>query len=111
MFSALRADLAARVQNWRWCGLWRRLRDPPAGAGEPNPILSAWPADESADCPQTVNLPQTAAEEDAVRRSVARSRPFGSDAWLAPTAAALGLGWTLRPRGGHRKRRPDVPTA
>ena len=28
-----------------------------------------------------------------------RGAPYGSEAWTAATAAALGLGFTLRPRG------------
>lgn len=38
-----------------------------------------------------------------MRRSVARGQPYGSDDWRGGTAARLGLGSTLRPRGRPRK--------
>jgi putative transposase len=48
---------------------------------------------------QTVNRPPPEAEAARVKQSLERSRPLGSDAWTARTAARLGLEWTLRPRG------------
>jgi hypothetical protein len=41
----------------------------------------------------------TEAECRAVRESVRRGRPLGSDPWVRRTAAALGLESSLRPRG------------
>ncbi|MBW3539501.1 MAG: hypothetical protein KY476_04460 [Planctomycetes bacterium] len=49
-----------------------------------------------------VNQPQTDAELDALRRSVRRGQPFGSEAWVQRTATHLGLGSSLRSRGGPR---------
>jgi putative transposase len=51
-----------------------------------------------------VNEPQTEAELDAVRLSVARGRPYGSEAWLEAVVQRLGLQATVRPRGRPRKR-------
>jgi putative transposase len=39
----------------------------------------------------------------AVRKSVERGSPFGSEAWQKRTARRLGLEFTLRPRGRPRK--------
>jgi hypothetical protein len=36
-----------------------------------------------------VNCPQTEAEVEALRRSVVRNRPFGTEAWAKATAAQL----------------------
>jgi hypothetical protein len=47
------------------------------------------------------NQPETAAELKALRRSVARSQPFGSAAWQEPTAERLGLQSTVRARAGQ----------
>ena len=46
-----------------------------------------------------VNGAQTAAELEAIRMSVERSRPFGGEAWVKRTAADMGLESTLRRRG------------
>jgi hypothetical protein len=55
-----------------------------------------------------VNAPQTQAELEAVRQSIARGRPFGSSAWTRRTAARLGIESSLRPRGrpGKRQEKP-----
>ena len=50
-----------------------------------------------------VNQPQTEAELKALRRSVHRSQPYGSDDWLKRAAVTLGLESTLRPRGRPKK--------
>jgi putative transposase len=39
----------------------------------------------------------------AVRRSVVRGQPFGSEAWTRRTAHRLGLAHTLRQRGRPKK--------
>jgi putative transposase len=97
--NALRAGLVRRAEVWRWSSLWARLRGPPALSD----MLSEWPIDAPRDWVELVNRPQTAAEEQALRRAIARSSPFGSDAWARRTATRLGLEWTLRPRGRPRK--------
>jgi len=45
----------------------------------------------------------TAAELEALRRSLARSQPFGSAAWQEQTAERLGLQSTFRATGRPRK--------
>ena len=97
--NAQRANLVARAELWRWCSLWRRHN----GTAEEARLLSPWPV----PCPRNwlahVNAPQTEAELEAVRRSLRRGRPFGSDDWVSATAARLGLQSTLRPRGRPRQ--------
>jgi putative transposase len=46
-----------------------------------------------------VNQPQTEIELEAIRRSVARGQPYGSDSWRKQTATDLGLESTMRSRG------------
>jgi len=50
-----------------------------------------------------VNEPQTDAEFAALRRSVARGDPYGSEKWLRKTAFKLGLEASLRSRGRPKK--------
>jgi putative transposase len=81
--------------------------EPPApGFKDPaqRAILTAWPVAEPADWVRRVNQAQTEAELKALRGSVMRGRPFGSDLWAGRTAKRLGLEYTLRPRGRPRKK-------
>ena len=97
--NALRAGLVGRAQDWRWCSLWRRECGGPGAAA----VLAEWPVERPADWLALVNEPQTPAEEAAVRLSVRRGRPFGSETWQARAAELLGLLASLRPRGRPRK--------
>lgn len=96
--NALRASLVARAQDWRWSSLWRR--------GQPDKSLAAhlskWPMAMPADWTRRVNQPLTAAELEAVRRSVRRGQPFGNERWIVRMAKQLGLESSLRPRGRPR---------
>ncbi len=98
----VRANLVKRAQDWHWSSLWRRLhlddflRD----------LLSGWPVTMPQDWLRSVNAPRTPAELDALRRSVTRGQPFGSDRWAKRTADRLSLESTFRPRGRPRKRAP-----
>ena len=57
-----------------------------------------------------VNKPMTEAEQEAVRLSVRRQRPFGSDVWTQSTADAFGLGFSLRAPGRPRLERGEDKT-
>ena len=95
----LRANLVERAENWRWSSLWRRRHKDPAHRA----ILAGWPIPEPSQWLKHVNQPQTPAEEEALRRSVVRGTPFGSEGWTQRTARRLDLETTLRPRGRPRK--------
>ena len=58
---------------------------------------------------QVVNKPQSEAELEALRRSVSRGRPYGSEVWVQDIVQRLGLQATIRPRGRPRKRPPAGP--
>ena len=47
--NALRANLVARAEEWRWCSLWRRIH------GDKELLLSAWPIDMPSDWVGWVN--------------------------------------------------------
>lgn len=98
----LRANLVKVAQKWRWSSLWRRSSGESALRDE----LAPWPVPEPSDWLRWVNQPQTDAELAALRRSVVRDRPFGSEAWTLRTAKKLGLEHTLRDRGRPRKAPP-----
>lgn len=111
----LRAGLVRRAEDWPWSSLGlRRAGGPgPGEAGELGPgdagaeLLTDWPVARPADWLARINRAQPEAELEGLRRSVNRGSPYGDERWAARTAAALGLEFTLRPRG--RPRTKDKP--
>jgi len=95
--NALRAGLVKRAEQWQWSGLWRRRH---RAGGLP---LSPWPVERARGWVEWVNAAMAEQQLDALRACVQRGRPFGSAAWVATTAARLGLGFTLRGPGRPRK--------
>jgi putative transposase len=102
--NALRAGLVKRAEQWRYGSLYRRGLDDPVPWLLP---LREWPVDVPGDWARWVNRAETAGELEALRRSLTRGRPFGSERWVALTAKRLGLRSTLRPRGRPRIRPLD----
>ncbi len=96
----VRAALVQRAEDWVWSSLWRSLH--PA-EDEEKPILSAWPIPRPRDWLARVNRALTKKELEAIRTSVVRGRPFGTEAWQEATANQLGLESTFRPRGRPKK--------
>ena len=97
--NALRADLVKQAEDWRWSSLWRRLN----GSSEQRSLLSSWPLPRLRAWKNFVNEPQTDAEVKAIRRSLVRGQPYGSETWVKQTASRLGLESTLRRRGRPKK--------
>ncbi len=100
--NALRSNLVARAEAWRWGSLWRRV----CGKPSDRKWLSKWPLPIPRGWKDLVNQPQTEAELEAIRRSVARGQPYGNNAWRKQTAKDLGLESTMRPRGRPWDRTP-----
>jgi putative transposase len=99
--NALRAKLVESAQDWPWSSLAKRM------GPEPPPWLlpmAKWPVDAPANWLQWVNRAQTAAELQALRTCVKRSRPYGTPRWQERAARRLALESTLRPRGRPRVR-------
>ncbi len=94
--NALRAGLVVQAEEWRWSSLWRRTQ----GASQ---WLTDWPMAQPEDWVTWTNEPQTDTELEALRRCVARGRPFGTEAWVRRMIRRLNLEGTLRPRGRPRK--------
>ena len=97
--NALRARLVDRAEDWQWSSLWRRDR----GTARERGLLSEWPVTRPSDWVDWLNQPQTTAETDAIRESVNKGRPYGSDSWQHRTAQELGLQSTFRKQGRPRK--------
>jgi putative transposase len=84
-----------RAPDWRFASLWVRLH----GDDSQRAVLSAWPVPIPADWLSRVNAPIPGKEHERMRISMARSRPFGDDAWVRRTARRVGLMHTLRSEG------------
>ncbi len=96
----LRAGLVERAEEWPWSSLAHRC------ASDVDPhrsLLHPWPLPIPGDWAKRVSRVQTEAELEAVRRSVARGQPFGSETWQKQTARALDLEYTFHKQGRPRK--------
>ena len=97
--NALRANLVARAEDWPWSSLsWV------CGSSQPPAWVSRSWLNRPAGWLERANAAESAEELAALRRSVIRGRPFGSDPWAKRIAVSLGLEHTLRPRGRPRER-------
>ena len=95
--NALRAELVARAEDWKWSSLTGWLRgDPLLWRGEVPLRDDRWL--------ERVNEPLSAGDLSRLRLSVERGRPYGAEAWTEETARRLGLESTLRPRGRPPKK-------
>ena len=89
------------TEEWRWSGLWHRRHLGHRGG------LSVWPVAPPSNWIDHVNEPQTEAEMEALRQSMQRGIPFGSEAWQQATAGQFGIDLAPRPRGRPRRSRSD----
>ncbi len=95
----LAAELVRKAERWRWSSLWARKR----GDESLRSMLCEWPVRLPADWVRTVNAPLMPKEIAKLETSETRSRPFGSDQWVAHTVKKLGLSHTVRPQGRPSK--------
>jgi putative transposase len=93
----LRAGLVSSACKWRWSSLGR------ACEGLLGPPLQEGPIARPANWPDWVDEPETEAELAALRRSIVRGAPFGSEAWQKRTAQQLGLQSSLKSLGRPKK--------
>jgi putative transposase len=93
----LRANLVAKAEDWQWTSLCNQRK----ADGLP---LTPWPLPRPEDWIDIVNRPQNEAEEFAIRHSIKRGTPYGSENWIKQTANQLQLQHTLRSVGRPKKR-------
>jgi putative transposase len=91
-----RAGLVIDAADWPWSSLSK--------AAVANRLVDPGPVDRPSGWREYVNDPLTAAELDAVRRTVNRNAPFGEGKWVEGTAIRLGLEASLRPTGRPRSK-------
>ena len=95
----VRSLFCKKAEDWRYGSAWRVAN----GDRESRQLLTKWPISRPRNWRELVNQPQTEAEVEALRSSVIRGTPFGSEKWATQSAARLQLKHTLRSRGRPRK--------
>ena len=97
--NALRGGLVPRAEDWPWGSLAQRCQKMHGLR------LSTWPIVQPDQWVQLVNEGEVKESLDAVRQSVATSRPFGDSDWTTKAATDMGLSAKLRPRGRPRTKK------
>jgi putative transposase len=90
----VRAGLVERAEQWRWSSAGTRGSVP----------LHEWPMERSAEWLSWVNEGETNEQLNAVRRSVLKGQPYGSQLWVERMMTQWNLGATLRERGRPKKK-------
>lgn len=89
----VRAGLVERAEHWRWSS---------AGMREVVP-LHEWPMERPPDWLDRVNVAEATEQLTAVRKSVTKGQPYGSEPWVDRMVRQWNLGATLRARGRPKK--------
>jgi len=95
----VRSNLVPRAEEWRWSSLWHRQH----GDETDKALLSEWPIERPRDWRWRVNQPMTEEEIEALKQSVRRGTPYGTNRWRSNAAVRLGLEHSLRPRGRPKR--------
>ena len=93
--NARRANLVKISENWRWSSAWRREN----GTAKQKKFLSTWPVPKPKNYSKWLNQAQTEDEEEAIKRSIVKSNPFGGNSWVDSVVKRFSLEQTLRKVG------------
>ena len=91
----LRASLCEQAEEWKYSSAWRTAH----GDEKSQSLLCDWPIPRPRQWRAWLNKPQTESEVNAIRQSVIRGTPYGSEGWVTQSATRLQLKYTLRTRG------------
>ncbi|MEQ1562762.1 MAG: transposase [Nitrospiraceae bacterium] len=89
----VRAGLVARAESWRWSSAGTRGSVP----------LHDWPMARPSEWLDWVNEGETTEQLSAIRKSVTKGQPYGSEAWVDQMVTRWNLGATVRERGRPKK--------
>jgi putative transposase len=85
----LRAGLVTRAEQWPWS----------SAASSSGALLHQWPIPRPEAWAEWVNAEEQPGQVEALRRSVVKGQPYGSEPWMKQMVARWNLGMTLRERG------------
>lgn len=97
--NAVRAKLAKVAESWKWSSVWRKEK----GSLEQKKLLAKWPVNIPFDYLEWVNEKDTKDTIDAIRTSVNKGKPLGSDSWTNNMVDMYKLTATLRGSGRPKK--------
>lgn len=97
--NALRAKLVKKAEDWKWSSLYRREK----GSVEQKKLLSKWPIEMPVNYIRIVNEIQVNTELEALRYSLNKGKPYGSDDWTNGIVDKYKLNATLRNPGRPKK--------
>jgi putative transposase len=89
----MRAGLVERAEQWRWSSAGTRGSAP----------VHTWPVERPTDWLDWVNEGEPTEQLSAVRKSVTKGQPYGSEPWVERMVTQWNLGATLRERGRPKK--------
>lgn len=90
--NAKRAALVEKAEDWPWSSVHVRVY----GSAEEKKLRSPWPVPEPADDRKWLNHSQAKEAIEKIRYAIKRSRPYGSEPWVAKAVTRFGLESTLR---------------
>jgi putative transposase len=93
--NAKRAALVKKAEDWPWSSAHTRLY----GSEKQKQILSPWPVAAPDSYLQWLNRSQGKEEIENIRYALKRSKPYGSEKWVAKAVEQFGLQNTLRNPG------------
>jgi putative transposase len=93
--NAKRAALVAKAEDWPWSSAHARLY----GSEKQKQILSPWPVAAPGPYLRWLNQSQGNEEIENIRYALKRSKPYGSEKWVAQAVAQFDLQNTLRNPG------------
>jgi len=85
----VRAGLVTRAEQWQWS----------SAASSKGAMLHQWPVPRPQAWAEWVNADEHHEQVEALRRSVVKGQPFGSEPWTKQMVTRWNLGMTLRKRG------------
>ncbi|HSA85839.1 MAG TPA: transposase [Nitrospira sp.] len=85
----VRAGLVTRAEQWPWS----------SAASSKGAALHQWPIPRPQAWAEWVNADEHHEQVEALRRSVVKGLPFGSESWTKQMVTRWNLGMTLRERG------------
>ena len=97
--NALRAKLVKSIQDWKWSSYYKRSH----GTALQKKLLAtdsiAWPDGYE----KSLALTEEKEELEAIRNSINRGKPYGSDGWTSKVLKKFSLEITERKRGRPKK--------
>jgi putative transposase len=89
----VRAGLVTRAEQWQWS----------SAASSKGAVLHLWPIPRPSTWLEWVNADEQHEQVEALRRSVVKGLPFGSEPWTKQMVTRWNLGMTLREKGRPSK--------